>query len=89
MSDTSTNKNLLMGENFPRHYFPKKGPNKEAASVRSHIMIQMAKDLMKKLKSDEADYREAPDDLMQAYEDLIIRMHVISKYEKEIALGDE
>ena len=88
MSETSNNKSLLLGENFPRHYFPKKGPNKDAASVRSRIVMQMATNLREKINSNEADFREAPEDLMEAYEDLIIRMHAISKYETKIALGD-
>ena len=88
MSNESANKGLLLGEKFPRHYFPKKGPNKDAALYRSDVVAQTIENLTHMLTSDAADYREAPEDLMGAYEDLILRMKAISKYEKSIALGD-
>lgn len=83
-----TKPNLILGEEIPRHYFPRKGPDKEAALVRGKIMTKAADSLLNMLNRKEADFREVPDDLMQAYEDLIIRMHVLAKYEKRIALED-
>lgn len=80
--------NLILGEEVSRHYFPRKGPDKEAALIRGKIMTKAADSLLDMLHRKEADFREVPDDLMQAYEDLIIRMHVLAKYEKRIALED-
>lgn len=88
MAEINVRDHLILGEEVPRYYFPRKGPDKDAAMVRMQIMLKIADNLVGRIKSDDADFREVPDDLMNAYDDLIIRMHAIANYEKKIALGE-
>ena len=80
---------MTLDKERPLYYFKRKGPNREAASVRATIVSEACDELVSKLHSTSADFREAPYDLLEAYEDLTIRMRAIVNYEKKIALEDK